>query len=387
MIFRNLNIVGGNGEDVDINISNEKINMIKPAGSLSFAKEETDNDFRDCIVFPGLINSHDHLEFNLYPMLGHRIYEDYVEWGEDIHSKDKEIIEATEAIPVELRMQYGILKNLVCGVTSVAHHGAYNSCPDDSPVRVIRQGTCIHSVRLGGKWELKLNWIKNQEPYIIHTGEGINSSSYDEINKFISRNYLKRKVIGIHGIAMTEEQSSKFEALIWCPVSNMFLFNKTADISSIKKKTNILFGTDSTLTAGWNIWDHLRTARAMDHLSDEELFLSLTKEAAKIWKLENTGEISEGNTADLVIAQRKSDNLYDSFYLTEPEDIMLILKNGNVILYDETEKDKLSEFTGGGQGFSKFNINGKIKYLNYHKEKVLSEILNYNPILKDTFLN
>lgn len=373
MILRNLNIVGGNEYKVDIRIEKKFITGIKTSGILKLSKDDFEINFEDCIAFPGLINSHDHLEFNLYPQLGHKIYSDYVEWGNDIHSKDKEIIESIESIPVETRMKYGIVKNLLNGVTSVAHHGAYNACLDDSPIFVIHNCTNIHSVRLGRKWKLKLNWLKNREPYVIHIGEGINNESFEEINELIRWNLFKRKIIGIHGIAMTEEQSKNFKALIWCPVSNQFLFNKTADIDSLKKNTEILFGTDSTLTAHRNIWEHLRKAREMKLMNDEELFASVTKTAAEVWGLDNCGEISEGIIADIVIAKKRSDSLFDSFYQTNPEDILLVLKKGEIILNDESVKASISHQT---EELNKFNINmnGKKKFIKYDTEKIFNEI-------------
>ncbi len=369
MILKNLRIVGRETNLFDIKIERGIISEIKPAGTES---NEYSNDFEGSIAFPGIINSHDHLEFNLYPQLRHRIYNDYTEWGKDIHAKDTELIKSIEAIPVELRMKFGIIKNLLNGVTAVAHHGAYHECFENSPVYIIQKGTCIHSVRLGNKWKIKLNWPKNLAPYVIHAGEGLNKESYDEINELNLWNLFKRKIIGIHGIAMTPEQSKNFEALIWCPVSNLFLFNKTAAVSELKKHTKILFGTDSTLTAGANIWDHLRAARKMNHLTDAELFDSVNKTPAHVWGLKNNGDISEGRIADLVITAKKSENSFESFYRNNPEDILLIMKSGKIILFDESVKG-FREMTKGVK-FDEVNVNGRIKFVNYGVNEFLNEL-------------
>jgi hypothetical protein len=50
--------------------------------------------FDNAVVFPGLINSHDHLDFNLFPQLGHHIYHNYTEWGDHIHRNYKTEIDA-----------------------------------------------------------------------------------------------------------------------------------------------------------------------------------------------------------------------------------------------------------------------------------------------------
>jgi len=377
LILKNLYIVGKDNNKYDIRIKDNIISDTDRSVISDVTENEIALDLKDCIAFPGLINSHDHLEFNLYPRLGYRKYNDYVDWGNDIHIKDKKLIDSVESVPVELRMKYGVIKNLICGITIVAHHGNYNSVLDDSPVTIIRKGTCIHSVKLGGKWKIKLNLPVNREPYIIHIGEGINSGSTDEINELIRWNLFNRELIGIHGIAMTEEQSKKFASLIWCPDSNLFLFGKTSDIRSLKKNTEILFGTDSTLTADGNIFENLRTARKLNYLSDEELFHSVTETAADAWGLIDYGKISKGYKADLVVALKKSEDLYQSFYDTNPEDILLILKDGKIILYDESLKADLNNKFGYTKKFPEISVKGKLKYECYGVKEIVGQIKEY----------
>ena len=377
MILKNLNIVGKDKSKYDIRINDNIISDTDRSGISNVTENEFAIDLKDCIVFPGLINSHDHLEFNLYPRLGHRKYNDYVDWGNDIHIKDKKFIDSVESVPVELRMKYGVIKNMISGVTAVSHHGKYNTVLDNSLVTIIRIGTCFHSVKQGGKWKIKLNLPVNREPYVIHIGEGINSGSTEEINELIRWNLFNRKLIGIHGIAMTEEQSKKFAALIWCPDSNLFLFDKTADIRSLKNNTEILFGTDSTLTAAGNIFENLRTARKMNYLSDEELFHSVTETAADAWGLIDYGRISKGYKADVVVALKKSEDLYQSFYDTNPEDILLILKDGKIILFDESLKADLNNIFGYTKKFPEISFKGKLKYECYGVKEIAGQIKKY----------
>lgn len=379
MILKNLKIAGRGPEEQDITVDGEIISQIKSSQHNKETTEEINIDFSGCIAFPGLINSHDHLEFNIYPRLGHKIYEDYVEWGDDIHLKDKKLIDTIENIPVDLRMKFGIIKNLICGVTSVAHHGSYNSVLDESPVNIITKGTCIHSVRLGGKWKVKINLPDNNEPYVIHVGEGINLESKKEIDELIRWNLFKRKLAGIHGIAMTEEQSKNFCALIWCPDSNLFLFEKTADINSLKKFTKILFGTDSTLTADRSMQVNLRKARKLGMLSDEELFHSVTSNAAEFWEMKDLGVIAEGKKADLVISAKRKEDQFDSFYETDSEDILLIVKNGKIILFDAMLKNVLISILKNINDFREFTVRGISKFTEYDVSGIIKQINKFIP--------
>ena len=275
----------------EILIENEKINSI--CNQLCNNKNTLQLYFDNAIVFPGLINSHDHLDFDLFPKLGNKIYEDYLEWGKDIHLKNKEAINKVLKIPKALRIQWGIYKNLLAGVTTVVHHGEHINEQNDL-INVYQQCNVLHSVQLEKYFALKLNNpLKKTYPFVIHIGEGLNKKSHAEINKLIKWNLFKKEIIGVHGIAMTEEQAKFFKALIWCPDSNLFLQNKTAAIDKLKKNTTILFGTDSTVSADWNIWNQLRLARTTNLLNDEELYKTVTENGSLVWNL-NSGILEEG---------------------------------------------------------------------------------------------
>ena len=76
-------------------------------------------------VLPGLINSHDHLEFNLFRQLGHPPYNNYVEWASDIQNLHKREIQKVSQVPLRYRLLWGAYKNIFSGVTTVVHHNRY----------------------------------------------------------------------------------------------------------------------------------------------------------------------------------------------------------------------------------------------------------------------
>jgi len=81
--------------------------------------------------------------------------------GNDIHTGNKEIIEKIKRIPYELRFRWGLYKNLLCGVTTVAHHGNGMIFNYDGMPQLINNYNYIHSVRLERMWEYKLNLMIN----------------------------------------------------------------------------------------------------------------------------------------------------------------------------------------------------------------------------------
>jgi cytosine/adenosine deaminase-related metal-dependent hydrolase len=338
--------------------------------------------FDNAFSFPGLINSHDHLEFNLFPQLGNFIYKNYLDWGPDIHQQNKEIINAVLQVPKERRIQWGIYKNLLNGITTVVHHGEHLQI-NNAPINIFQDSHSLHSVGLEKNWRLKLNrpFVKDQ-PFVIHIGEGTDDIASNEVNKLIRWNILKRKLVGVHGVAMNEGQAKSFEALIWCPDSNFFLLNATAKINELKKETKILFGTDSTLSASWNIWDQLRLARSTNMLNDKELFDSLTCTPALVWNLPETSFIAENNKADLVVAKMKnSTNRLESLFLLNPEDIILVIRSGTIILFDETLYSQLAKNILVND-FSKIFINNTGKYVLGDLPALIKLVKEYAPEAK-----
>ena len=79
-------------------------------------------------------------------------------------------------------------------------------------------------------WRIKLNLIFNKLPFVIHLGEGSGETVENEVNKLFKWNLFKRKIIAVHGISLNTNHADKLAALIWCPDSNLFLYNKTANV-------------------------------------------------------------------------------------------------------------------------------------------------------------
>ena len=375
MILNNL-IMAGTDEPVSIRIIEGKIASVSSSPMIDANQQET-LSFEDALVFPGLINSHDHLDFNLYPRLGEQTYSNYTEWGRHIHKHYKAEIAAVLKVPPMLRYEWGVFKNLLCGVTTVVNHGEPSGLKNDL-ITVFEDMQALHSVGFESAWRLKLNNPLNIKlPVCIHVGEGDDWPSFSEIDRLTGWNLLNRKLVGVHGVAMSENQAKKFQAVVWCPQSNFFLLNKTAPVNLLKKRTDILFGTDSTLTGSWDIWEHLRVARSTRLLSEEALFHTLNKNAAKVWGL-NSGAIEAGRDADIVIARiKKGMRDYSAFYSLHPADLLLVIHKGNIRLFDENLLDKLPGLDLNN--FSKVYINDSGKYVQGNLPGLMDQVKEHYP--------
>src|SRR4051794_26070914 len=74
-------------------------------------------DLSGYLMLPGLINAHDHLELNLFPVLGKRIYSNAGEWAANVYRPAESPVREHNAIPKRVRLLWGAIKNLIGGVT------------------------------------------------------------------------------------------------------------------------------------------------------------------------------------------------------------------------------------------------------------------------------
>jgi cytosine/adenosine deaminase-related metal-dependent hydrolase len=280
-------------------------------------------------LLPGLINSHDHLDFNLFPSLATRVYNNYSEWGPDIQSSYMQQIDAVKKVPLALRVKWGLYKNLLNGFTTVVNHGAKLEI-DDGLVNVFQNCHSLHSPAFEKNWKWKLNNpFQSPAPIVIHAGEGTDEMAAKEVRRLAKANYFGKKIVAVHGVAMMSAQASSFAGLVWCPASNFFLLNETAKVDELCGHTQIVFGTDSTLTSPWNCWEHFRIALQTKMISEKELLAMLSQAPALLWDLAGSGEVREGAIADLLLLPAG-----DTIFCNNPSDILAVIKRGEFRVAD-----------------------------------------------------
>ena len=97
-------------------------------------------------LLPGLVNAHDHLDLAPFPPLGRPPYANLYDWTRDAEGEASECRELMALAPVE-RLFLGGLRNLLAGVSAVAHHGPFHRslARPDFPVRVQDRYQFAHS--------------------------------------------------------------------------------------------------------------------------------------------------------------------------------------------------------------------------------------------------
>ena len=384
LLLKNLRWVNVNQEFYgDVRIAN---GIITETGiDLPPHKNERVGNFENHYIYPGLVNSHDHLEMNLYPKLGSPPYTNYLEWAKDIYKPATSPIREIEKVDIKDRLLWGGLKNLISGVTTVVHHNPWHRRLEkkEFPTKVLKTNWA-HSPEFGKN--IQKEFLKSDIPFVIHAGEGTDELAFSEISKLHKSGLLKKNTVLVHAVAVRQSNiesiASEKSSIVWCPASNLFMFDQTAPIQQMKGKIKITLGTDSTMTGSATLLDEMKIAFETGLATDNEIYYMVTDIARNIFGLPDQS-VSITHPADLFIASIKHKNYFENLIHLTPSDINLVLINGKIKIID-TEWRELMPLK------NTVKINANLKYIEVDvaalkkriEKKVGSSILDTNPLWK-----
>jgi cytosine/adenosine deaminase-related metal-dependent hydrolase len=338
LLLRNARVArsAGLARQLDIEIRARRIHRLQT--DISAATDGFSLDLTNHLILPGLINSHDHLEFGLFPRLGKKKYPDARSWASDIHRPEETPIRELLQIPKATRLLWGGLKNLLAGVTTVCHHGPFDEqvFGEHSPVRVVRHYGWSHSFDFSTDIREDFALTPLNAPFMLHLAEGVTDASREELCRLDGLGLLNAQTVLIHGVGLEGEDwnlvRSRGASLVWCPSSNLFTLGKTLDLAVVRSGIRVALGNDSPLTASGNLLDEIACALQLG-LLPEEIYTLVTEAAAKVLQLgDGEGTIDRGGVADLIVARDTGD--FPSLRLTflTLKDLELVIKGGEVML-------------------------------------------------------
>ena len=313
------------------------------AGSFANSSKGIDIDLSGFLVMPGLVNAHDHLQFALYPNLGNPPYRNYIEWVEDINATLADLIATHRSISKDVRLRWGGIRNLLCGVTTVCHHDPLWPVLEshDFPVGVVRQFGWAHSLGLGGDPQEARSATPAGRAFILHACEGIDDRARQEVFELDRLGVLDASTVLVHGLALdragVQLMQQRQASLIICPTSNQFLFGTTPDMELLGTVESIALGSDSPLTAAGDLLDESRFAIESSGVTPDHAYRMVTEAAASILYLERgEGTLTVLGQADLLAVRDTGEHAAERLRTLAMADIELVIIRGRVQLASET---------------------------------------------------
>lgn len=332
-----------------------------PAGFDSAPRAKTTG-----VIYPGLIDLHNHLLYNSLPLWTEpsreQPWNSHNQWG------DAPTYGAQISAPARLLgaaagralLRYVETRTIVGGTTSVQGNPRGATPPDGELVRNVdseKFGTTKDFVRVR---TLVAGDLSELEPYvtalgqrkglIFHVSEGTAPKLAEEFTLIRDAGLIAPQFIAIHGTALGKtalgQLGAKKSTLVWSPFSNLWLYGATADVAAAKdKKVRLCLGADWAPSGTKNVLWELKVADLWNKaqpapvFTDEELCRMVTANPGEalsgIWP-HPVGRIEREAVADLVVMSRRHSDDYRNLVLATERNVQLVVVGGRPC-YGSTE--------------------------------------------------
>jgi cytosine/adenosine deaminase-related metal-dependent hydrolase len=329
-------------------------------------------DLRDHLIFPGLVNAHDHLQINNIPPLPRATpFANSYEWAAALQSHlALPSVTAARRVPAATRYQQGGLKNLLCGATTVAHHDPWHPVLDEPafPVNLLRSFGWCHSLGLAPDQGDARPWLSlarragrillrrpglgpygpaalasfaatpRESPWIIHLAEGTDRVAAEELGQLERMGCLAPNTVLVHGVGLRARDVAKVierrAAVVWCPASNLALLGATLDPRLVFEAGRLAIGSDSRLSGSRDLLDELRLAAVHCDLAPADIVHLATVGGSRVLGLPEVGGLAPGQRADFIVARDTGGDPYRTLLALERGDIRAVVLGGAPAIAD-----------------------------------------------------
>jgi 5-methylthioadenosine/S-adenosylhomocysteine deaminase len=333
----------------------------------------------EVFCYPALINVHDHMRGNYLPRIGPQNGQYYLNWSywENDLRASSVVLDERAKIGVEEMYRLSAYKNLFSGVTTVNDHFPHEFNEPFIPllpIRVINAYTLAHEcssfdLKWGDGIEIEhRRAVQRGHPFITHLEEGFDEESQAGIDLLDRLGCLDDHDVFIHCIGFSDRDirraKSAGASVVWCPASNLFMFNVTCKIRKLLHQgVNLALGTDSTHTGSVNLLEEMRFARSTyrrlygEELPARRIVQMVTINPARaLWMLDRIGSIEQGKKADLLLLRPRRSDPYEALLEAQTEDIELLLLEGTPICGSAAHEEL---FALRDHSYSRIKVRGK----------------------------
>jgi cytosine/adenosine deaminase-related metal-dependent hydrolase len=267
------------------------------------------------LVFPGLVNAHEHLGLNAFPPAdAGRPRASAYDWIDALQPLlATEGFRAVKGVDERVRAWHGALKNLLSGATTVAHHDPWLPVMGDPdfPVRVVHPYGWCHSPRLAGRYGPSmaegLAATPAGAPFLIHLAEGTDEEAAGELSLLERLGGLGPATVLAHAVGLGSAGVARVLAagagIAWCPASNLRVLGTTLDPRELMAAGRLALGTDSRLSGSFDLLGEMGVARDRAGVDAGDLLRLVTSDAARVLGRRDAGRLGPGAVADLVVVR------------------------------------------------------------------------------------
>lgn len=296
-------------------------------------------DLRDHLIFPALINAHEHLQINAVPPLATtEVFPNSYAWIEafQAHFNDAAVMAALR-LPKALRLRHGALKNLLAGTTFVAHHDPWHDALDslDFPVALLRDYGWSYALgwsSYGPPVQQSFAQTPVDRPWIIHLAEGTDATAQAELAHLDELGCLAARSVLVHGVGLGEQDIDRIievgAGVVWCPSSNERLLGRTLDPHRLAEAGRLALGTDSRLSGSRDLLDELRHVALRSELTPRQMLALVSRDAARMLRLPWRGHLQVGAHADLLIVEDRGGHEASSLIGIERSQLRAVVRDG-----------------------------------------------------------
>lgn len=376
MIFNNIDICNPQAiiENSSIKITEDKFEKVSPAN------EKDGSSFDGFTAYPGLINAHDHLLGAYLPKVGNGPYLNWRPWDDDL--KASKIYAERSLLSHEEIYRLADYRQILSGVTTVSDHIPHivnEKFISKSHIHILDNYSLSHEfssydLQWGESNEVEIKKAKENDHifFLTHIEEGFDQEAINGIKILKQSGGLFEKTVLIHCISCSEEDIISIKkagsSMVWSPCSNIFMFDKTANIKSfLDHGVNVCLGTDSPMSGGENLLYEMAFAKDLfgklfkEKLHDQDLFRMVTSNPAEAFLQKNIGSIEEDKQADLLIMKNNKKDAYRRITSAQMEDVEILIRKGKV-LYCKEKYKKLLEENSNIEDYQLVNLKEKYPY-------------------------
>jgi cytosine/adenosine deaminase-related metal-dependent hydrolase len=336
---------------------NAPIEAVVPVGGVEPAGYEQAPRLRTGgVIYPGLIDLHNHLAYNYRSLWFAPRTEPYTsrdQWPRAA-TYPLEITRPTVALgaaAAKAVLKFAEVKAGVGGVTSIQGSPTTTRPYEGWLLRNIEEETfgtgedVIYQSVMNQDVDGLRGYAKHMEEgaaFIYHLAEGTRPELVREFEDLEEATCIGERLIGIHSTALGPGEFERWGAIggsvVWSPFSNLWLYRDTTDVvSAAEHGLTVCLGSDWGPSGTKNVLGelkvaHLWSAERMDGaFSDEELCRMVTANPGatlgRAWG-PRIGRITPGLQADLMVTSERAADPYENLIRSSERQVRLVIVGG-----------------------------------------------------------